>query len=111
MLRHIGTILYTITELAQDTIDTRKSASYFDLHMEFYNGWRIKTKLYDKRDDFSCPIGNFPFISSNIPAAPAYEFTFHNSYIILWFFAQYIDFLETAEQLMQKLPKQRLRLS
>jgi hypothetical protein len=28
--------------------------------------------LYDKRDDFNFPIVNFPFICSNIPAAPAY---------------------------------------
>ena len=26
---------------------------------------------YDKRDDFNSPIMNFPFICSNIPAAPA----------------------------------------
>ena len=30
------------------------------------------SKLYDKRDDFSFPIVNFPFLCSNIPAAPAY---------------------------------------
>jgi hypothetical protein len=29
-------------------------------------------KLYDKRDDFNFHIVNFPFIYSNIPAAPAY---------------------------------------
>ena len=33
---------------------------------------RLRTKLYDKRDDFNSPIVNFPFIYSNIPAAPAY---------------------------------------
>jgi len=27
---------------------------------------------YDKRDDFNFPIVNFPFMCSNIPAAPAY---------------------------------------
>ena len=27
---------------------------------------------YDKRDDFNFPIGNFPFICSKIPEAPAY---------------------------------------
>ena len=32
----------------------------------------MKTKHYDKRDDFSFPIVNFPFLSSNIPAAPEY---------------------------------------
>ena len=30
------------------------------------------SKLYVKRDDFNFPIGNFPFICSNIPAAPVY---------------------------------------
>ena len=35
-------------------------------------GGRLKTKLHDKRNDFTFPIVNFPFISSNIPASPAY---------------------------------------
>jgi hypothetical protein len=33
---------------------------------------RLRTKLYDKRNDFNFPIENFPFICNNIPAAPAY---------------------------------------
>ena len=33
---------------------------------------KIKTQLFDKLDDFNFPIVNFPFINSNIPAAPAY---------------------------------------
>jgi len=52
-------------------MDTQKSASYFDLYLEINNGSRLKTKLYDKRHDFSFLIVSFPFISSNIPAAPA----------------------------------------
>ena len=32
----------------------------------------IATKLYDKHDAFGFNIVNFPFISSNIPSAPAY---------------------------------------
>jgi hypothetical protein len=32
----------------------------------------LRTKLYDKRDDFNFPIVTFPFICSNFPAAPAY---------------------------------------
>ena len=43
------------------TIDTQKSASYLDL------------ELYDKRDDFTFPIVNDPFISRNIPTSPAYR--------------------------------------
>ena len=34
-------------------------------------GW-LRTKLCDNRDDIHFPIVNFPFICSNIPAAPAY---------------------------------------
>jgi hypothetical protein len=39
-----------------------------------YDKWNISvvTKLYDKKDDFNFLIVNFPFICSNIPAAPAY---------------------------------------
>jgi hypothetical protein len=34
---------------------------------------RLRTKLFDKRDDFNVPIVNFPFIKySSIPAAIAY---------------------------------------
>ena len=55
-----------------DTTDTQKSASYLDLHLEIDSDERLKTKLYDKRQDCTFPIVNFPFISSNIPASPAY---------------------------------------
>ena len=34
---------------------------------------RLRTELYDKRDDFNFPIVKFPFIISNIPGAPAYS--------------------------------------
>ena len=52
--------------------DTQRPASYIVLHIEIDNGERFKGKLYDKRDDFTFPIVKFPFISSNIPASPAY---------------------------------------
>ena len=56
----------------KDTTNTPKSASYLDLHLEIDNEGNLKSKLYDKRDDFNFPIVNFPFMCSNIPAAPAY---------------------------------------
>ena len=57
-----------------DTTDTVKSALYLDLHLEIDNAGRLKTQFYDKKDDFSFQIVNFPFLSSNIPAAPAYGY-------------------------------------
>jgi hypothetical protein len=56
----------------KDTTDTDRSASYIDVHLEIDSEGQLRTKLYDKRDDFNFPIVNFPFTCSNIPAAPAY---------------------------------------
>ena len=64
--------IYPIELGIKDTTDTDRSASYLDLHLEIDSEGRLRTKLYDKRDVFNFPIVNFPFICSNIPAAPAY---------------------------------------
>jgi hypothetical protein len=66
-----------------------------DLHLEIDNGGRIKTKLCDKRDDFTFPIVNFPFISSNIPASPVYGV--YISQLMLYSRASY--FLDIAQLL------------
>ena len=60
----------------------------------FDNGGRLKTKLNDKRVDFSFLKVNFPSISSNIPVSPTYGM-FHNSYVIL-LIVQIIVILWTA---------------
>ena len=64
--------IYPIELEIKDITDTDTSASYLDLHLEIDNEGRLRTTPYDKRDDFNFPIVNFPFICSNIPAAPAY---------------------------------------
>ena len=64
--------IYPIELEIKDTTDTDRSASYLDLHLEMDSENRLRTKLYDKRDDLNFPIVNFPFICSNIPAAPTY---------------------------------------
>jgi len=48
------------------------AASYLDLHLVIDSEGRLRTKLYDRRDDFNFPIVKFPFICSSIPAAPVY---------------------------------------
>ena len=55
-----------------DSADTAISALYLDLHLEIDIAGRLRTKLYDKREDFNFPIVNFSFICSNIPEAPGY---------------------------------------
>ena len=64
--------IYPIELEIKDTADTDRSASYIDLHLQIDIEWRLRTKLYDKRDDFNFLILNFPFICSSIPPAPAY---------------------------------------
>ena len=63
-------------------------------------------KLYDKRDDINVPIVNFPFIFSNIPAAPAYGV--YISQLIRYSRAcgSYQDFLDRGLLLTGKLLNQ-----
>jgi hypothetical protein len=48
----------------KDIIYTDRSASYLDLHLEIERQEELRTKLYDKRDDFNFPIVNFPLIGT-----------------------------------------------
>ena len=102
--------IYPIELEIKDTTDTVKSASYLDLHLEIDNEGRLKTKLYDKRDDFSFPIVNFPFLSSNIPAAPAYGV--YISQLIRYSRAciSYHDFLDRGLLLTRKLLNQKFQM-
>ena len=90
----------------KDTTDTSKSASYLDRYLKIDNDGQLKSKLYDKRDDFNFPIVNFPFLCSNIPAAPAYGV--YISQLIRYSRAciTYSDFLERALLLTRKLLNQ-----
>ena len=56
--------IYRIQLEIKNTIDTARSASCLDLHLEKDSEACSITKLYDKRDDFSIPIMNFPLYSA-----------------------------------------------
>ena len=40
--------------------------SFLDLHLSISDGF-VKTKFYDKRDDFDFDIVNFPFLDGDVP--------------------------------------------
>ena len=94
--------IYPIDLEIKDTTDTDRSASY--LHLEIDSEGRLRTKLYDKRDDFNFPIVNFPFICSNIPAA----YGVYISQMIRYSRAcgSYQDFLDRGLLLTRKLLSQ-----
>ena len=56
--------IYRIQLEIKNAIDTSRSASCLDLHLEKDSEACSITKLYDKRDDFSIPIMNFPLYSA-----------------------------------------------
>jgi hypothetical protein len=45
--------IYFIELEIKDTTYTDRSASYLDIHLEIESEGRLRTKLYDKRDDFA----------------------------------------------------------
>ena len=90
----------------KDTTDTDRSASYLDLHLEIDSEGRLRTKLYDKRDDLNFPIVNFPFICSNIPEAPAYGVYISQTMRYSRACGSYQDFLGRGLLLTRKLLNQ-----
>ena len=67
---------------------------------------KLTTRLYDKRDDFNFPIVNFPFLSSNIPSAPAYGVYVSQLIRYARTCSNYQDFMERGKVLTQKLLSQ-----
>ena len=47
------------------------SASFLDLHLSILDGF-VKTKIYDKRDDFDFDIVNFQFLDGDVPRSTFY---------------------------------------
>ena len=45
--------------------------SFLDLHLSISDGF-VKTKIYDKRDDFGFDIVNFPFLDGDLPSSSSY---------------------------------------
>ena len=97
----------------KETTETAASSSYLDCYLYTDNGKRT-TRLYDKRDDLNFPIVNFPFLSSNIPSAPAYgvyvapAYGVYVSQLIRYArtSSNYQDFMERGKVLTTKLLSQ-----
>ena len=46
-------------------------ASFLDLHLSISDGF-VKTKIFDKRDEFDFDIVNFPFLDGYVPRSTSY---------------------------------------
>ena len=66
-------LIFTPKELTiSETTESTSVASYLDLLFTRDKSNNITTTLYEKGDAFGFHIVSFPFMSSNIPPAPAY---------------------------------------
>ena len=94
----------------KETTETSASSSYLGCYLYIHNG-KFTTRLYDKRDDFSFPIVNFPFLSSNIPSAPAYGVYISQFIRYARACSNYQDFMEHGKVLTTKLLSQGYQIT
>ena len=53
-----------------------------NLHLSISDGF-VKTKIYEKRDDFDFDIVNFPFLDGDVPRSNPMVFIFLNLFVLL----------------------------
>ena len=94
-----------------ETTESTSVASYLDLLFTRDRTNNTTTKLYDKRDAFGFHIVNFPFMSSNIPSAPAYGV--YASQLIRYAHccSNYSDFLIRHRALVKRLLSQGYKVN
>ena len=58
--------------------------TFLVLHLSLSDGF-VKTKIYDKRDDFDFDIVNFPFLDGDVPHSASYGVPMVFIFLILFF--------------------------
>ena len=86
-----------------ETTESTSVASHLDLLFTGDENNNITTKLYDKRDAPGFHIVNFPFMSSNIPSAPAYGVYASQLICYARCCSNYSDFLSCHRALVTRL--------
>ena len=94
-----------------ETTESTSVVSYLDLLFIRDNRNNITTKLYDKCDMFGFHIVNFPFMSSNIPSAPAYGVYASQLIHYAHCCSNYNDFLSHHRALVKRLLSQGYKVN
>ena len=58
-------------EFPSYSCNTCELVTHLDLHLSISDGF-VKTKIYDKRDDFDFDIVTFPFLDGDVPRSASY---------------------------------------
>ena len=67
-------------------------ASFLDLHLPILDGF-VKTKIYDKRDDFDFDIVNFPYLDGMFLVRHPMVFIFLNLFDLLEFLVMLVTLI------------------
>ena len=94
-----------------ETTESTSVALYLYLLFIRDNSNNITTKLYDKRDTFGFHIVNFPFMSCNIPSAPAYGVYASQLIHYARCCSNYSDFLSRHRALVTRLLSQGYKVN
>ena len=79
-----------------------------DLHLSISDGF-VKTKIYNKRDDFHFDIVNFPFLDGDVPRSTSYG-VYISQLIRFARVSSHVDDFNTRNRvLIAKFLKQRYR--
>ena len=65
--------MYPVELEIKDMTESSISASYLELLVWIWREDQLHNTIYDKRDHFNFHVTNLPFLSSNIPALPAFS--------------------------------------
>ena len=93
-----------------ETTESTSVASYFDLLFTRDKNNNITTKLYDKREASGFHTVSFPFMSSNIPSAPAYGVYASQFIRYACCCSKFDDFLSCHRALVTRLLSQGYKL-
>ena len=94
-----------------ETTESTSVASYLDPLFMRDRSNNITTQLYDKRDAFGFHIVKFPFMSSNIPSAPAYGVYASQLVRYARCCSSYSDFLIRHRALVKRLLSQGYKVN
>ena len=83
-------------------------ASFLDLHLSISDGF-VKTKIYNKRDDFDLDIVNFPFLDGDVPRSTSDD-VYISQLIRFARVSSHVDDFNTRNKVLTaKLLRQRYR--
>ena len=76
------------------------TASFLDLHLSIISDGFVKTKIYDKRDDFDFDIVNFPFIDGDVARSTSYYGVYISQLIRFARVSSHVDDFNTRNKVL-----------